>query len=86
MRRSWRVTGCLMSWKKEVGMISPPAFFDSVFFFVKHTIEHYRTYLMSVAGRRAAPGGFFTSFYMMSDPPDPIPNGHASVCCSCLAV
>jgi hypothetical protein len=40
--------------------------------FVKHTIEHYRTYLMSVAvlvGVLILGGSFI--FYMMSDPPDP---------------
>ena len=40
--------------------------------FVKHTIEHYRTYLMSVAvlaGVLLLGGSFL--FYMMSDPPDP---------------
>jgi|HubBroStandDraft_5_1064220.scaffolds.fasta_scaffold74798_2 hypothetical protein len=40
--------------------------------FVKHTIEHYRTYLMSVAvlvGVLLLGGSFI--FYMMSEPPDP---------------
>jgi hypothetical protein len=40
--------------------------------FVKHTVEHYRTYLMSVAvllGVLFLGGSFI--FYMMSDPPDP---------------
>jgi len=40
--------------------------------FVKHTIEHYRTYLMAVAvlvGVLLLGGSFI--FYMMSDPPDP---------------
>src|SRR5579863_8241188 len=40
--------------------------------FVKHTVEHYRTYLMSIAVLAGVLllGGAFV-FYMIAEPPDP---------------
>ena len=63
---------CRSCWKKEVAMNEIFSFSRFRRLFVKHTAEHYRTYLMSIAVLTGVLllGGSFV-FYMIPDPPDP---------------